>query len=329
MKLSRVFLSVLILALLAGCNLPTAATATKQVVPKVDLTVTALYKTAVAPPPTETTGPAVATMTAVIPSSTSEAASPTALPTLSPSDAPTPTPVPSSTPVPPTKIPPTATIPTRRGGVTSEASYMDPAPALDGDWTEWKKVAREYPAQNVVFGKSNWTGEDDLNGSYYVGWDTKYLYIAVKVRDDRYVQLASGADIYKGDSVELLIDTNVSGDYYVQKLDNDDYQIGLAPGRPTIGDANPEAYLWFPSSKAGSLPKVKIGAVDEGTVWRLEAAIPWSVLGITPAHGMHLGFGLSVSDDDKPGEQVQQSMVSNLPVRHLTDPTTWGDLLLK
>ncbi len=330
MKYPRVFLTIFILALLAGCNLPTAAkTTAPSEVPPVDLTVTALFETAVAPPPTETQGPAIATQTSQSPSATAQPAaaadtplppSPTAVATLEPSDTPVPhTPTPVST----------ATLPSRRGGTTSEAAFMDPAPVIDGNWSEWKKVAHEYPAQNVVYGKSNWSGEDDLNGSYYVGWDNTYLYLAVKVRDDKFVQLASGENIFKGDSVELLLDTNVRSDFYVQALNNDDYQIGISPGRPTIADGNAEAYLWFPSAQKGRPDGVKIGAVDEGAVWRVEFAIPWDVFNITPKKGMHLGFVLSVSDNDKEGAQVQQSMVSSVPKRSLTDPTTWGDLLLK
>jgi hypothetical protein len=73
---------------------------------------------------------------------------------------------------------------------------------------------------------------------------------------------------------------------------------------------------------------VTIGSVSSSGLWRLEAAIPRSVLGITPYKGMHLGFAISVSDNDNPGTQ-QESMVSNVPGRMLTDPTTWGDLVLK
>jgi len=73
---------------------------------------------------------------------------------------------------------------------------------------------------------------------------------------------------------------------------------------------------------------VTIGSISSSGLWRLEAAIPWSVLGISPYKGMHLGFAISVSDNDNPGTQ-QESMVSNAPGRMLTDPTTWGDLVLK
>jgi hypothetical protein len=64
-------------------------------------------------------------------------------------------------------------------------------------------------------------------------------------------------------------------------------------------------------------------------IWRVEAAIPWSILGVSPADEMHLGFAVSVSDNDAGGENLQQSMVSSAAARSLVDPTTWGDLTLQ
>jgi hypothetical protein len=61
----------------------------------------------------------------------------------------------------------------------------------------------------------------------------------------------------------------------------------------------------------------------------VELRIPWSVLQVTPSKGMRLGFLLSVSDNDEVSANVQQSMVSNAPKRVFTNPTTWGELVLK
>jgi hypothetical protein len=47
----------------------------------------------------------------------------------------------------------------------------------------------------VVYGNNNWTDEDDLSASYRIGWNEDYLFIAVKVKDDHYVQNASGQDL--------------------------------------------------------------------------------------------------------------------------------------
>jgi len=107
-----------------------------------------------------------------------------------------------------------------------------------------------------------------------------------------------------------------------------DYQIGISPGRPGIGH-NMEAYLWYPQTKAGSLSNVAIGAVPMTGGYRIEFAIPWSVFGITPAKGQVFGFAVSVSDNDNPSQNVQQTIISNAPKRALTDPTTWGLLTLK
>jgi hypothetical protein len=316
-------LLIVVVGAISGCNMPISPTSTPGISP-LQLSVTALFATAEARPTTVTPHPAIATVTPSVIPPTAENADTPVPPTAAATAVP-------PTAVPPTKtrVPPTATVPSARQILSVNASFMKTAPTIDGDWSEWKDVGTEYPANYVVFGKDNWKNEDDLSSSYYVGWDGKNLYIAVKVHDDRYVQNSTGENIFKGDSIELLIDTNVAGDYYVDALNTDDYQIGISPGRPTIGDGNREAYRWYPIKQKGALSNVTIGAQDEGAIYRVEAAIPWSDLGVTPQRGMHLGFCISVSDNDSPGNQVQQSMVSNVSTRHLTDPTTWGDLILK
>ncbi|BAJ64895.1 sugar-binding protein [Anaerolinea thermophila] len=315
MKRLRLLIPVFaLLAVMLACNFPSfGRQAQTPTLPPLEQTLAALYQTASAIPPTPTFPP-VATATSA------PQVSPTPLP-------PTATVVPP-TAVPPTPAPPTPTSPPRRS-VVSNATFMSPAPTLDGDWSEWKKVAKEYPATNVVFGKSEWQNEDDLAGSYYVGWDNTYLYLAVKVRDDRYVQTSSGEMLYKGDSIELLLDTDLLGDFSSDRLNGDDFQLGFALGRPEIASGNPETYVWYPSSKSGAPSGVKIAARYEGAIYRAEIAIPWTVFGITPSRGMRLGFALSVSDNDLPGNAVQQSMVSSAPRRALTDPTTWGEVVLK
>ena len=131
-----------------------------------------------------------------------------------------------------------------------------------------------------------------------------------------------------GDSIEILLDTNLFGDFSDPSLSSDDYQLGISPGRGDIDD-DPEAYLWYPRATAGSRDQVKIAAVEGPGVYRVEAAIPWSVFGVTPAEGLQIGFALSASDNDDTGEDVQQSMSSSVPNRVLTNPTTWGELILK
>jgi hypothetical protein len=205
------------------------------------------------------------------------------------------------------------------------ASYLATAPNLDSVWDEWSTT--KYPAKYVAWGSGEWEDSDDLEGSFRVGWDANYLYLAVKVLDDQYVQNATGQDIYKGDSIEILFDSNLYGDLNSTNLSSDDYQIGISPGKGGT-DGNKEGYLWFPASKAGGISGLKIASSQGDGVYRVEMAIPWSVFGISPASGQQYGFGLSISDNDKESSNVQQSMVSNLSNRSLVNPTTWTVLTL-
>jgi hypothetical protein len=327
MKSKKIFALWVAGALLAAqlaCNLPDSGTvggATQ--LPPVNQTLTAIFQE----PPAEATAtptlPPVVTAT----SSGPGAADPTAT-TAPVTSNPTATTAPvTSNPTATNALPQaSATIPSMRPRAAVVAKYMSTPPIIDGDWSEWKDQGTEYPANQIVHGRENWTGAEDLSASFYVGWDDNYLYLAVKVRDDQYVQNASGADLFKGDSIEIMLDTNLQDDFYYTSLSADDFQLGISPGRPDVNGTR-EAYLWYPSSIAGPRSSVTIASrmYDDG-VYRVEAAIPWSVFETKPSNGTNMGFVLSVSDNDNPSANVQQTMVSNVADRKLTDPTTWGNI---
>jgi hypothetical protein len=184
-----------------------------------------------------------------------------------------------------------------------------------------------YDVDYVVFGENRWDDEDDLSALVMFAWDEDFLYVATRVRDEEYVQNARTRELFMGDSLEILIDTNLQGDYFTRSLSPDDFQLGISPGSPGPGD-DPEAYLWFPASIEGRRTEVEAGAESVADGYYVEAAIPWEVFELDPDEGDHYGFAFSVSDNDRESEDVQQSMVSNVATRSLTDPTTWGDLEL-
>jgi len=321
MKIRSLLVLATLLAAQLACNLPTRSSTQATALPAPNQTLTALFAftpaanataTPTLPPVvTATQGP---TVTPVLPTATQVPLTPTV----------TRSPAPTSTN---TRVPPAPTIPGVRPRSSVVAKYLSTPPTLDGDWGEWKDLTPEYPLKNVVFGSANWANADDLEASFHIGWDDDNLYIAVKVRDDKYVQNATGENIFKGDSLEVLLDTKLQDDFFYTKLSPDDFQLGINPGRPDPGGAK-EAYLWFPSNIAGQRSSVKIASRLEDGVYRVEAAIPWSVFEISPVAGRHYGFALSVSDNDNPDQNLQQSMISNVPTRYLADPTTWGDLRL-
>lgn len=311
----RIIVAVMVLGLaVLACNFPGQTATQTPSEPTPNQTMTALFRIVtqeqqptIAPPVPTATQPQVVVATAtntspVVVSTT--AAPPTAFPLVTSTSAPT------------SEI--------RPAGKAS-AIYLATAPNLDGVWDEWSTSA--YPAKFVVYGKDSRENAEDLEGSFRIGWDNTNLYLAVKVLDDQYVQNATGIDIFKGDSVELLLDTDLTGDLSSTSLSSDDYQLVVSPGKPDTSGTK-EAYLYYPSNVAGARPQVKISAVGGDGTYRVEMAIPWSLFGITPASGQRYGFAISVSDNDNSGSNEQQSMVSNVSNRTLTNPTTWALLTL-
>jgi len=305
--------AILILTAIS-CNLPGSEAPTPFVFPTPNLTMTAIFN------PTQVMLPTTTQPATEVPTSMPETVAPSPVP----SDTATfalPTAAPTSTPV----ATQSSAGPGMRQNFSVAGVYFNTPPTIDGSLGEWG--LDKYLVDKVVYGADMRHDPNDLSGNMMIAWDNDYLYLGMRVKDDHYVQNASGINLFKGDSIEVLFDTNVSGDYYLKKLDGDDFQLGISPGSPKPGK-NPESYLWYPNALEGPKSNVKIGAQSTDDGYRVEMGIPWSIFRVTPKNGAHFGFAVSISDNDKSGENVQQSMVSNVPTRHLTDPTTWGDLTL-
>ncbi|MEW5988622.1 MAG: sugar-binding protein [Chloroflexota bacterium] len=275
---------------------PPATVAVPTVVGEVD--------TAVPEQPTAT--PPAAPTTAIAPTATL-AASPTT----------------SVTPSPLTPSPQ----PTLLGQV--EAAHLTNPPTIDGDLLEWTPFS---PVESAfqVYSAADWDGSDDVQAFWRLGWDENYLYVAVEVVDDRHVQTQTGNQIFRGDSVDMQIDTDRPGDF-APRLSSDDFQFILSPG--DFGPLPPSAFR-FQGKENGQIVDapgghhVILAARPSAAGYTIEAAIPWTDLNITPTAGLVMGLALNVNDNDRPDQAVQEVMKSHVSTRTLTDPTGWGTLRL-
>jgi hypothetical protein len=284
----------------AGCTLPGQASPTAFDFPTPNLTHTAIFSEMQTPSATAPVGPTATT-------------APPATATTAPGT-----------------LAPTATSGglSRPNGTLVTAAYLPTAPTIDGILNDWTSAS--YTVDQIVFGATAWVGANDASATYYIGWDTGNLYLAVRVRDEAHVQINSGANLrylYKGDDVEIQLDTNLSSDFTATSIDSDDYQLGLTPGN--FGSITPQAYLWTPYALEGTRTSVTVQARQITNGYELEARIPWTVFGVTAAGGNRYGFALSISDNDLTGTATQQSMVSSVGTRRLLNPTTWGTLVLQ
>lgn len=310
----RLHITLLLASVLSACTLPGAATPTPFSYPTPNLTHTAIFAATELPPAepptlapleptTELPPDTPATETPSVPGDTAVPTSPTSIPTAT-----------------------SAELNQRPNGSPVTAAFLTTAVTIDGDLSDW--TTTPYTANETApLAGDNWTGTNDLSATFHIAWDANYLYVAVQRTDDTFVQISWGRYMYRGDDVEIQLDTDLAGDYYTTSMSHDDYQIGLSPGN--FGSLSPEVYRWFPRSLESWLTTADVAAQKSNGGYNLEGRIPWSAFNVTPTGGSHYGFALSLSDNDLVGSSIWQSMVSNVNTRRTVDPTTWGTLILQ
>ncbi len=302
--------AVLAILLLTSCNLPFPATPTPFTFPTPNLTLTAVY----APTETPTLPPPTLPPLDITPSPAAGEDSPETAETAEATQdlSPTGSPYPTDSVV-------------RAQGTTVTARSVNTPPTIDGDLSDWGALPNR--ADIVTFGAANWTGQSDLSADYAVSWDEDNLYLAVDVTDDVHSQFSTGYNLYLGDSVEILLDADLAGDFNTAFLNSDDYQIGLSPGN--FGSLKPEYYRFFPRGYGAYPSGVVVQAARTDSGYILEAKIPWTAFGINnPGAGRHYGFSLGISDNDLSSTPSQQSMVSIVSGYKLVNPATWSTLAL-
>lgn len=246
-----------------------------------------------------------------------------------PTNTPAGPPGPTTTTIPAGSTPTNTSIPAgpqRPNGALIHAAARTSAPVINAQGDDWPNPL-PYTIDQNVYRPANWAGAIDQIGRFALGWDASYLYLYVVVSDELHVQIAHGELLYQGDSLELQLDTDLGGDFDVTTLSPDDFQLGLSPGQ---NSDTPEAYLWNPAARRGvptGLTLVSRATGDQGG-YAIEVAIPWTMYGVTPAGGLRFGFALNSSDNDQPGQAVQESMISTVATRTLLNPTTWGTMQL-
>ncbi|HIQ21887.1 MAG TPA: hypothetical protein EYH34_11730 [Planctomycetes bacterium] len=192
----------------------------------------------------------------------------------------------------------------------------DPPFAIDGDLSDWSDVPGAMTldrAEQVVWGRGAWTGPADLNGTVWLAWRRDHLFLAADVTDDQLRQTQRGDGIWKGDHIELYLDVSPDREPARDAFGAGQFQWAFSPGNfqstgDALADCRPEAYCFRP--RGTTTRGVKVAARKTETGWTIEAAIPWSVLGVeTPTDGMTVHFEIGLSDTDSL-EPRQESLMT-------------------
>lgn len=231
---------------------------------------------------------------------------------------------------------------------------------IDSDPTDWQnamKASGVMPTaiNNIVYdngcdmfnpyGIPSFDVNVDLAAQVMFAYDSDYLYVLYLVQDESYAPyMGNDNRLFLGDSPQLIVDTDLAGDFDITTDNKDDIQYDFHPGyADSTGNHDlPLYYLYGPHAVFWNLgdaiaqglaasrnaTEVIMGSWMTLDGYGLEVAIPWGNLNYSGVPGGSFGVAPSVSDNDDPQISAQQCMISGAPFRNYLNPTTYGTLFL-
>lgn len=229
---------------------------------------------------------------------------------------------------------PTATLIGRPTATTEGVSSADfaiprvespPPLAVNADlWADIEGIA----VTEIVAQDDTWDGTFDVSATWKLAYDDRFLYGYVEVIDDTIAQTESARTAYRGDSLELEIDT--LGDA-AERSQPDDYQYIISPGN--FSDIAAGIFRFRGSNGAmvddwGTNGQVLSQRSADG--YAIAFRIPWFDVRYpgVPQAGSPMNIALNVNDNDQIGEPAQEIMISHVPSRRWSQPATWGTVTL-
>lgn len=161
---------------------------------------------------------------------------------------------------------------------------------VDGDVSDWgvPPIARLEGPQHVYLRGGAEAGSD-LAATVYVGWADDALYIAADVTDAVHSCPFRGAEIFRGDCIQVAIDPNADGG---GAYDQNDFEFGAA-----LTDRGPQLWVWTdPSKRDWSKARVAIRRVEKRTIY--EIALPTEMIRAGGGVPERIGMDVLVNDSN-------------------------------
>jgi len=198
---------------------------------------------------------------------------------------------------------------TAGGARATEAQRPTGTMVMDGASTNWPG----FPPLRLAPAK----GATGNEASIKVCYDAKHLYVLAAVTDATpRGNNGAAAGLANGDAIELLIGDQPTIDGPL-----------LANDRRVLLAATPSGVRTHlsGSSDQPTIDAIVIAASD-GKGWIVEAAIPWTAIGLSPAAGATLRFDLAVIDGD--GTRAASRVAWSGGPTSATNRSSWGRLLI-
>jgi hypothetical protein len=213
-----------------------------------------------------------------------------------------------------------AKVPRATGAITIDGKLDEP------DW----QSAPVYPINEArqffpILQEKNvkpWGGPLDLSGTVRFLWDDQYLYLGVEVTDDIFSNNYQDADIWRGDSLQFLInpfrqEAQGKGRY--------DYAMGSGlKGNQVSCHLSADTSAPTGLITAIQLVTRRLDPKNGNIIY--EIAIPWSRLApFKPKPGADLGLSMILNENDGEGRKSFMGWFSGV---HLKETDFVGDVIL-
>lgn len=183
--------------------------------------------------------------------------------------------------------------------------YMNKKVVIDGNLAEWEgRPYIELNNQDTLVppdaaAHNLWTGEDDLSGKFYLGWDNSNFYFAAKVRDDCFINKQGKKRIWSGDSIQLAFNPeNDAVESEAPGYEDDDKEFSFGFSQKTNKAV---IYRHWPIPPA-DVPEARLTVKRERNHIIYELALPFSEIApLKPREGKIFGCNFAVLDHDNTG----------------------------
>jgi hypothetical protein len=218
-------------------------------------------------------------------------------------------------------------------GPKISAVHLSTGLTINGNPSDWPENTPTFDSNVLVAGN-----DTSLLGHWGLAWDDANFYVIVGVTD------ATALQTHKSDPSQLFKGDGVSFEFGTAAPENGDAGLEQGDKHVLIGPANfnddtvisainvPDGKVFVRGSNTIQGLKAATSKTNDGYI--IEAAIPWSTLGVQGvAGGNDFGMNLNVSDSVPDGSKAGElsSMVSNNPQRKGNDASfrsIWGTLTL-
>lgn len=154
----------------------------------------------------------------------------------------------------------------------------------------------------------------DLN----LAWDETCLYFFAVVKEPTPgINPFSGRELWRGDAIEFFFGPTQLQQKGAPLFSDRQLIIGAVPGTP---------FHWFNTPEAQPV-KTAFQLHPDRNGWTMEGAIPWKVMGFTPASGKRFRFDFGIDETNSPRKRLRQFMWSGTEQNN-NDRTFWGTAVL-